>query len=175
MSAHRVHLISENLPEQSFLQAIFLEEWRRGLVGFGSYLTPDGALSGAELHLLRNLGRREKQPIALVLNAGSRPLEVIARKRAAIGRDLSKISRGNWHVTLAIPKVDAWVLADPAVRAGFEADEATRDNRYEQSRRIREIAERRPIDRQLIAASHPEFVELAEYIREKTAVPQPTA
>ena len=161
MANDKIQLLTENRAEQLFLMAIFLEERRRGLIEVSSFLLPDTAVSAAELYLLQ----RPERPIALILNAGHKAPEQIEKKRAVLRRILSKITRKNWHISLANPNVDAWVMADPDVKAEFEADPAAKDNRHEQAARIGDIAARRDLDREKIGESHPEFAALVEYIK----------
>jgi hypothetical protein len=164
-------LLTENFPEQRFLQALFLEETQRGLVAVSSYLLPDTAIAAAELNLLQY----PKRPIALVLNAGPVTAEDVERKRAAISRILSRITRENRHIALAVANVDDWIMTDSRIRTSFDSDPTTRDNRYERAARIGGLVAAQPLNREEIGRAIPEFQALAEFIAQKTHVPQATA
>ncbi len=165
----RLRLITENLPEQRFLEAIFRPEIERGAVQVDSALTASAATGIAEYSLLSYPGR----PVALVLNAGGRYPLTDEDLEATI-RILSKASRSDWCFVPADPDVDAWVMADPRVRAGFESDETTRNNLHERAARIGDLARARPIDRAAIGRSHPSFRDLDNFIKQHTSALQPT-
>lgn len=167
----RVRLLAENLPEHRLLEAIFLDERQRGLVEVSSFLTPDAALGAAELFLLQH----PERPVALVLNTGTDHSERIAAQRKVTRRVLSRITPDGWHLALAIPDVDAWVMADSRLRQAFESDETTRRSRYERAVRIGDLARDLPVDHEAIGRAHPEFAALAEFINRHATVPQPMA
>jgi hypothetical protein len=164
-------MITENLTERRFLDAIFRAEIERGAVEIASTLTSTGALSVAEYSLLEH----PEIPVALVLNADTDDLERVDARQRTIERILTRAAPTGWHVTLAVPKIDAWVKADPRVREDFESNEATRDNRFNQGVRIGELAKVAPIDREAIARAHPEFRALEEFVERHAPIPQPSA
>ncbi|MDR3639093.1 MAG: hypothetical protein P4L84_35135 [Isosphaeraceae bacterium] len=166
MASPQVQLLAENLPEHRFLEAIFLEERRAGLVTVSSYLLPSTALAAAELYLLQD----RQRPIALVLNSGTKVPEQIERKRASLQRVLSRITPEHWLVVLAIPDVDSWIMADPQVQERMAADLAFRESRDERSARIAELARTHPLDRNAIGQAHPEFRDLVGFIEQHTSV-----
>jgi hypothetical protein len=76
---------------------------------------------------------------------------------------------------VAVPRVDAWVLADPRIAQAFLEDEATRTRWSAQAERIGELARQAPLDREAIGRACPGFAALAEFIKRHAPVPQPTA
>src|SRR5262249_51242378 len=114
-------------------------------------------------------------PIALVLNTDTDDPERIEREQKTIERILYRAAPRGWHVTLAIPKIDAWVKADPRIRQDFEANLATRDSRYNQSLQIEELVKEAPLDREAIRRAHPEFRALEEFIERSSPIPQPAS
>jgi hypothetical protein len=84
---------------------------------------------------------------------------------------LSRIAHSGWHVTLAIPNLDAWVTADPRVKAIFDSNEATKTDRYLRAARIVGLAQERPLDRKAIGLAHPEFLELLRFVSQYEPVP----
>jgi hypothetical protein len=168
MPAPSVRILAENLPEQRFLEAIFQEEMVRNLVEISSWLTSSAVIGIAQRTLLEQPGR----PVALVLNSNdSDPQEIEDRSRT-VRRILSQITPDNWHVTLAIPKVDSWIRADPRIAQAFQADETMRNDRYNQAVQIGYLVQQAPLDRLAIGRVHPEFAALAEFIQRHLPVPQ---
>jgi hypothetical protein len=160
MPPSSIRVLTENLPEERALQAIFRDELERGSIEVQSLLTSSAALGVAEYSLLEHPDR----PIALVLNAGDEDPMRREERRDTIHRILTNASTSGWHVALAVPDVEAWFMADPFVRATFDADEAARSSRHERAVRIGPLARRRSIDRESICREFPEFQALAEFL-----------
>jgi hypothetical protein len=163
-----VRLMAENLPEHRILEAIFLPERTAGLLKVSSYLTSSAAVAAAVGSVLE----RPDVPLALVLNTKTDDPAKIDDERRTISRILYRNGPADWHVALAVPDVDSWLMADPRVRQVFEADEVTRTDRYERAVRAIDLARAAPIDREAIGRAHPEFRALNEFIVENTRVPQ---
>src|SRR5688500_7078178 len=99
----RVRLITENLPEQRFLEAIFLREVDDlKTVEVDSALTASAATGIAEYALMEH----PERPVALVINTDTEdPEEIEEEVRGPVHRILAQITPTGWHVALAIPKV----------------------------------------------------------------------
>lgn len=164
-----VRLITQDLPEQRFLEAIFRPEVELGTVQVDSGLTVSAAIGIAEYSLLSYPGR----PVALVLNTGGRYPLTNEDLEATI-RILSDASPSPWCFVPADPDIDAWVMADSRVRACFISDETTRNSVSERAARIGDLARDEPLDRAAIGQSHPSFRDLDSFIRQHASALQPT-
>jgi hypothetical protein len=164
-------VITHSATDQRFLEAIFRKERESGVMEVSSRSTYSGAIAMAEYMLLMTGDR----PIVLILNADTDDPERIKREQRTIERILYRSAPNGWHVTLAIPNVDAWVKADPRIRADFEANSATRGNRYNQAIRIWELVKEAPLNREEIRRVHPEFRALDEFIERSSPILQPAS
>ena len=171
MATESIRVITENLKEEKALRAIFRDESGRGLVTVQSFLTSSAALGSAEYSLLTHRGR----PVALVVNSDAWSPEEIEEERATIHRILYRASPRDWHVSIAQPNVDAWLMSDPSIRAIFDSDEVTRTSVHDRAVRVAEVAASRPIDREAIARAHPDFAALAEFIATHSRAPEAVA
>src|SRR4051812_25188647 len=111
MPVPSVRILAENLPEQRFLEAIFREELEHDLVEISSWLTSSAVIGIAQ----RTLLEQPERPVALVLNTNTRDPREIDVQGRTVRRILARITPDGWHVALAIPEVDVWVLADPRI------------------------------------------------------------
>jgi hypothetical protein len=164
-------LITHSVTNQRFLEAVFRKERESGAMEVSSRSTYSGAIATAEYSLLTG----QHNPIALVLNADTDDPERIESEERTIGRILYRAAPNGWHVALAVPNVDAWVKADPRIRADFEANPATRDSRYNQAVRIEELVKEAPLDRDAIRRARPEFRALEEFIERSSPILQPAS
>ncbi len=165
-----LQILAEKLSGERALQALFQGESKRGEIGIRSCFTSSGVISVAQSILLQY----PEQAVILVFDAGDKDDHDIEERRNTIYRILAGTAPDGWHVTLARPDVDAWLMADPAARAIFEADGATRRSRIERAARIGEIARNRPLDREAIGKVHPEFASLVAFVDQLRPAPLPT-
>ena len=166
-----IRVLTEDVKEENVLLAIFQEEVSGGLVSVQSFMTSSATLASAEYSLLT----RRDCAVALVVNSNDWSEEEVEDERATIHRILHRAAPVGWHVSIAQPSVDAWIMADPAIRAIFEAKEATRSNPSQRAREIGEVAARHPIDREAIARAHPDFRSLVEFIAAHSRAPEAVA
>jgi hypothetical protein len=173
MASHKIHLFTEKLADRRFMEAIFLEEEARGLVEIEAELTSSGAVTAA----MTVLSDHPERLIAVAINADTNDPREVKAIRGSAWRLLAQLTDGdeNWHVAVAVPRIDAWILADPRIAQAFQADEATRKSRYAQAEQIGELARQAPLDRAAIGRACPEFAALAEFIKRHAPVPEPTA
>jgi hypothetical protein len=171
MPSPNVRILTEKLADQRFLGAIFLGEESLGLIEIIPCLTSSAAVSGA----MTMLSNDPERPIAVVINADTEEPREVKTIRGSAWRLLAQVTDGdeNWHVALAVPRVDAWVLADPRIAQAFQAEEATRTRRSAQAERIGELARQAPLDREAIGRAHPGFAALAAFIKRLAPVPEP--
>jgi hypothetical protein len=171
MPSPSIRIFTEKLPEQRFLQAIFFEEEALGLVEISPELAASGAVSAATSSLLDH----PERPAVVVINADTEDPREVKALRGSAWRLLAQVTDGdeNWHVAVAVPRVDAWVLADPRIAQAFQAEEATRTRRWAQAERIGELARQAPLDREAIGRAHPGFAALAAFIKRLAPVPEP--
>jgi hypothetical protein len=164
MSQHAVRLLAENLPDQRFLEAIFRPQIDQGLLKVDSGLTTSGAISIAEFSLLKD----PDQPVALVLNTHTSDEEKIADLLGSVRRILSRTVSSNWHVALAIPRLDQWAMKDPAVKAAFDSSPATSKNHnslyVDRAVRMADLVRKKPFDRAILARESVQFRALEEFI-----------
>src|SRR5262249_32795669 len=124
VSERSVRVVVETLAEQRILEAILHWQIARQEVEIDSGWTTSGAIARAQAFVLDHLER----PVALVLNTHSTDWNQVENLRGTAQRLLSWAGTSNWHVALAIPRMDAWAKADPRIREAFEKDERLRDN-----------------------------------------------
>ena len=171
MSEPTIRMLTDGKINEGLIRALFRDELDRGEITLRSYYATSGAIGAAEFTLIEY----PDVAVILVFNAGDEEDYKIEERQATIHRILYRDAPDGWHVTLAVPDVDAWVMADPEVRAAFEADEATRANPRERSKRIGPMAEARAIDREAIAHAHPEFASLMEFLASRARIARASA
>ena len=142
------------------LRAIFRDELARGLCSLENCQNAGRALLAAR----DTLEDRPGSSAVVVINANDIGPAGLDDEIAAARRMLTRASRTGWHYAVATPDIDAWILADPAVRAAFEAMDPVPPTRQQRAYRIGEVAASRPIDREAIARAHPDFAALAGFI-----------
>ncbi len=166
MSRPRVWLLTENLPERRFLEAIFADRRAAGDVAVRDYLVRSAAIGMAKLSLLE----QPELPLALVFNTQTEDPIEIEEQRGTLQRILAACALQGWHVALAAPRINAWALADPWIKQQFEDRPETDPRRqdqgmyYNQAIRIGELVQRRPFDVEALKAVSPEFRSLNKFI-----------
>jgi hypothetical protein len=109
-----VPVVTVNLPQQRYLEAILNEYVRAEKVKIESRLLRDSALAAAESFLLQYPDRH----VAIVLETHSTEPDDIMEFDASTRRrvSLADPSGDRWHLALAIPRLDAWALVDDHIR-----------------------------------------------------------
>jgi hypothetical protein len=153
----------EYKTDARFLEVIFRKQIKSGVIDLSSHYGTSGAVVDADSSLLIH----PERPVALVLCTNTENRTEILKLRGTVHRILVQSSPVGWHAALAIPRLDAWVMVDPWIKAAFEADERTREGEncyYERSLRIGELTKDRPFDLSLLRRESTEFADLEEFI-----------
>jgi len=171
MSSSILVAVERRFAERA-LKAIFRAEDAKGEIEWVAAGSMSSAFGTIESSLLSDPGR----PVAMVYNAKGQGQEEVESDRAAIHRMLHHASyRQIWHVSVAIPDVIAWIMADPAIRPAFDQMVPVPSTREERAEKIGEVAARRPIDREAIARAFPDFRSLVEFIGTHARASEPVA
>jgi hypothetical protein len=152
-----------------FLRAIFPDQITSGLIHLSTPYA-SGALTWAQGSLLMH----PERPVALVLCSETEDRRAIITMKDAAQRVLASGKPTGWHVAMAVPRLDAWVMVDPRIREAFEADELTRDpqNYYGRSLKIGELTKDKPFDVALLRQESAEFQGLEEFLERQLRAPK---
>jgi hypothetical protein len=166
-SKPRVRLYADSRPTQWFLEAFFPDE-----VEAGRLRVQHGEGQGDPISMaMTTLLERPGSLVAVVINTDTTDEDRIERElRGPAFRTLAGAAYKGWHVALAIPRIDAWAVHDPRVKADFESRPETRsdDAFWARGLRITELAKAAPIDVDRIARADEEFRGLLEFSRQHT-------
>lgn len=165
---HKLRLLIENLAEQRIIEGIFRDEVERGLIQVQRCWESSSAISVAQSSLLQ----RPDEPVALVLNTHIvDPVEIEEEWRGPVLRLLSETATQDWHAAFAIPRLDAWAVADPRIKRAFGEDESKLGPRtyYDRAVRFADLTKREPFDRGALYRSNAEFRGLADFIQRQLA------
>ncbi len=171
MTKPKVQMVTATLSEHRGLAAIFSREVHTGSLSIISYMQAQTAVGGAELSLLND----PERPVALVLDAETVDAEAIDQRRRSMERRLGRLTPEPWTITLAVPNIESWALADPEIRALFESDEAFGSNRLRSATRLADFVRQHAIDRAEVGRQHPEFARLLEYLGRFIPAAQPVS
>lgn len=186
-----VWVLTESLAARRFLEAILAERIQRREIAVDDFLLRSTAIGAAQLSLARDPG----QPVALVLSADTTEPCQIEEQRARLRRilDYEACDSHDYHIALAAPHLNAWAMADPRIKAEFEAREDTdpRNSRLtpedlyiNQAVRIRDLvppvaadrnpnwvvsSTQQPFNVAALTAGVPEFQRLGEFLDRHTA------
>jgi hypothetical protein len=168
-----VRLITDNLAERNFLQALYLDEIGSGRIALNYGLGAESAITMAESSLLS----RPAYPVALVLNSETVDPEQIKARRFRIEKKLmvAASAESSWVVSLAIPKLNAWLIADPFIQEAFARRPDTRESYHSQAVAILDLVRRHPVDRQKVKDCFPDFTQLDDFLIEHTVAPASSA
>lgn len=163
MSAPPVLLLVERDPDQRIAEALFQRQIRDGLVTLESGFTVSGAIGRAEFFLL--LRTSLSQTVALLLNDWTRGDEVkLQDERASIGRILGRVTHQGWRYAIAVPRLDAWALTDPFIKADFDSNPIPVTDYARCAQRIQELTRTHAFDGSALRATCPDFRNLEEFL-----------
>jgi len=162
-----LRLFAEQRADLDFLTAIYSEEIAGGQIAPDAGLSPSGAVGGAEFSLLEH----PNTPVALVLTTQTEDLRECRKILGLAEGMLASAYPHNWHVALAIPRLDAWAVQDPVVQAAFAANPRTQpgvpDSYQNRARLLQELVQRRPFDREALRQASTQFAALDAFIQEQ--------
>jgi hypothetical protein len=155
-----VKVLTDNVTEQRILEAILRHRPYWDSLKMDSGLGGTSILSIGSSSLLRN----PEQPVAMVLNADTEKPAEIKKLHNGIKGYMSFSAPEYWHLALAIPKVDAWALADGRFRRAFEETPHSEYDRYNRAIAMKELTEHEPFDVEALRRSNAEFRRLDDFL-----------
>jgi len=161
--AATILVLTDNVFEQRFLEAILRHQPYREALEFESGLGGTSILTRGSSRLLRDPAR----PIAMVLNSETEQPGELAEIRESIDGYMSFCSKEYWTAVLAIPRLDAWALADERIRGIFEGRDDLRTDRYNQSVAMSELTDREAFDVEALRRSSEDFRRLDAFLTRK--------
>ena len=162
MSDALVRLFVENLPEKNFLSAIYRREIDAQLMELEAGRGAESTIALAE----SSLQDQPELPIALVLNSDTKQAAEIKRRKNRIFQKFFVIEpdQSRWCVAFAIPKLNAWVLADPFIKARLPAWRKGASQYDAQAVAILDLTKSYTIDRSCLT-KFPDFKELDRFLQ----------
>src|SRR5262249_49494743 len=118
---HQVWIIADSRTDQRFLEAILKERLAAEQLEVCA-----AGMSGGSGYAIHSLREPPDRLLGLVQNTNTETSGEIRSLRASLHRLLTDTSPFNWHVALAVPRLDAWAMVDPRVKEVFDADPETR-------------------------------------------------
>ena len=161
MAPTKVRLIVESFADENFLSAIFYREIEAGTVGIQ---VAHGSGSGIAI-VDRALREHPDRPIALILNTETRDRDEIAARRGTVNRILALVRNDRLHIAWAVPKLNAWVMTDPRIKADFLSRPSTKKNDQAQALRIKELVPDHPFDPTNLRKKFEEYRDLESFLK----------
>jgi hypothetical protein len=159
-----VKVWTDNLPEQRFLEGILRHR------PYWNSLRIDSGLGGTSVLTIgsSSLLRDPEQPVAMVLNAETEKPAELGELRKSIKSYMSFSAADNWHVALAIPKVDDWALADRRIKRAFEETPHLARDRYNRAVAMKKLTEKEPFNVDALRRTNAEFRRLDDFLVRQT-------
>jgi hypothetical protein len=170
MSSQTVKFYVERPPDQRLLEAILRPRLDGTTLEWDIGMTGSGVISGAQLSLWEHPDRF----IAVVLNTKTEdPERIRGELRNPAIRLLTQAYVDNWHLALAIPRLDAWAMCDPRIKEVLEREKPASYSAI--SKRIEELTREQPFDATILRQRSSEYRGLEEFLHRVATTPPVTA
>jgi hypothetical protein len=160
MAAIKPRVYVGKLADQHFAQAI-LRDWDLDIVS--------STTSGAVARARASLEEHREQPVVLLLSTRTdNPIKLEEEYRGPIRRMLtpSAACREDWHLALAVPELEDWVLSDPRIRQDLESRfQGKYSTELDRALRVLELTKRQPFDATELLRSNDEYQALIVFLR----------